>query len=281
MDIAKRPFGKSGKSVPIVGIGTWEMEHAEKESIEAIRRAVDEGATHVDTAELYGKGRVEDLVGKALAGIRRRVFLVSKVMPSNADYRGTIAACERSLARLGTSYLDCYLLHWKSETPLAETFSAFDKLVADGKILSFGVSNFGVGDMEEAIKICGEGRIACNQVLYHLKERAIEYDLIPYCSKHNIAVVAYSPYGSGDFPIPRSTGGKILQQIADKRQATPRQIALAFLLNRHNLFAIPKSSNVAHLLENVRSAAISLTKEEAALIDRSFPAIRKRRLPTI
>ncbi|OHB76648.1 MAG: oxidoreductase [Planctomycetes bacterium RBG_16_59_8] len=277
----RRPFGSTGVEVPIVGIGTWMMERDGDKAVETLRRAVDEGATHIDTAEMYGSGEVERIVGKAIHDARDRVFLVSKVMPSNATYDGTIRACERSLKNLGTDRLDLYLLHWRESTPLAESFRAFDKLVADGKILRFGVSNFDIGDMEEAERVAGKGRIACNQVLYHLQERMIEFDIIPWCERHGMAVVAYSPYGQGDFPSPHSPGGWRLREIAESRKATPRQVALAFLLRQKNIFAIPKTSNVDRLLENIGAANLRLNDEEIRAIDATFPALRRDSLPML
>src|SRR5262249_51371744 len=160
---------------------------------------LDLGMTHIDTAELYGSGAAEEIVAEAIAGRRKEVFLVSKVLPQNASRAGTIAACERSLKRLKTDRLDCYLLHWRGSVPLAETITSFDDLVEAGKILSRGVSNFDERDLDEALAIAGEGRIACNQVLYHLKERAIEHAVIPWCESHGVAAVAYSPFGHRDF----------------------------------------------------------------------------------
>ena len=185
-------------------------------------------------------GAAEDVVGEAIAGRRDEVFLVSKVLPSNASRRGTIAACERSLAHLKTDRLDCYLLHWPGNYPLEETIAAFEQLRSQGKIMSWGVSNFDVSDLEEAYRIAGEGRLTCNQVLYHLKERAIEHAVIPWCESHGVAVVGYSPFGHADFPAPGSAGGRVLETIADAHQATPRQVALRFLLRRPSLLPFPR-----------------------------------------
>ena len=169
--------------------------------------------THIDTAEMYGDAEL--VIAEAIAGKRDGLFLVSKVLPSNASRRGTIAACERSLKRLKTDYLDCYLLHWRGSYPLEDTVAAFDELIAAGKIRSWGVSNFDTDDLDELLAVAGKGKIACNQVLYHLQERAIEHAVIPWCEKHGVAVVAYSPFGHNDFPSPRSKGGEVLQGIAD------------------------------------------------------------------
>lgn len=260
--------------VPVVGQGTWMMERYRRRSIDAIRRGLDLGLTHVDTAEMYGDGRVEEIVAEAIAGRRDEVFLVSKVLPENASRAGAVAACDRSLRRLRTDRLDCYLLHWRGRHPLTETIAAFEDLVRAGKIRSWGVSNFDVDDIEEAVRIAGRGRVACNQVLYHLKERTIEKAVVGACERHGIAVVGYSPFGQGDFPARDRT----LRAIAGARGGTPRQVALAFLA-RHAL-QIPKASRPEHVEENAGAAGLVLTDDEAARIDEAFPLGRKRRLPT-
>src|SRR6185295_29297 len=252
-----RPFGDPSRLVPVLGQGTWMMEQDDRPAaIAALRRGIDLGMTHLDTAEMYGSGKVEALLGEALRGLRDRVFLVSKVLPSNASASGTVQACERSLRLLQTDRLDCYLLHWPGSHPLEATLGAFEKLVKDGKIRSYGVSNFDVKRMEAAVKIAGKGRIACNQVLYHLGERTIEHALLPWCEKNGVAVVAYSPIGGTQFP-----SSKALEEIAAARGATPRRIALAFLI-RKGVFAIPKSSVVRHVEDNAAAAEITLTDEE-------------------
>ena len=268
----RRHFGPSRREVPVIGQGTWYIEDGERRTvIAALRRGLDLGATHIDTAEMYGSGAAEEIVGEAIAGRRNQVFLVSKVLPGNASRRGTIAACERSLAHLKTDRLDCYLLHWSGNHPLEETIAAFEQLQGQGKIMSWGVSNFDVSELEEAYNIAGEGRLTCNQVLYHLKERAIEHAVIPRCESHGVAVVAYSPYGHGDFPAPGSAGGRLLQAIADAHNATPRQVAVRFLLRYPSLFAIPKASSPAHVEENVGAGELQLTDDEIARIDKAFP----------
>lgn len=278
-----REFGPTGKEISIVGQGTWNMERDDRRgAVESLRRGLDLGMSHVDTAEMYGSGAVERLVAEAIAGRRQEVFLVSKVLPQNASRRGTVEACERSLQRLGVDHLDCYLLHWPGPHPLADTFAAFEELRAAGKILSWGVSNFDEELLAEAVRVAGEGRIACNQVLYHLEERAIEHAVIPFCDEHGIAVVAYSPFGSGSFPGPRTPGGRILVEIAGTRGATSYQIALAFLLRFPHLFAIPKASRAEHAAQNAAAAEIRLTPAELARIDEAFPRGRRRRgVPTI
>jgi diketogulonate reductase-like aldo/keto reductase len=272
-----RAFGRTGIPVPAVGQGTWNLERDDRRrAVAALRAGLDVGATHVDTAEMYGSGRVEEIVGEALAGRRDEVFLVSKVLPQNASRRGTVAACERSLRRLRTDRLDGYLLHWAGEHPLADTIAAFEELEAAGKIRSFGVSNFDEVELAEAVRLAGPGRIACNQVLYHLGERRIEHAVVPFCEAHAIAVVGYSPFGSGRFPGPRSRGGRCLAEIAARRGATPRQVALAFLVRRPSLFAIPKSGSPERAVENARAAELALDADDVARIEAAFPVGARR-----
>jgi diketogulonate reductase-like aldo/keto reductase len=249
------------------------MEHERAAAIAALRRGLDAGMTHIDTAEMYGSGAVEELVGDAIAGRRDEVFLASKVLPENASRRGTVAACERSLSRLRTDRLDLYLLHWPGDHPIEETAAAFEDLLEQGKILAWGVSNFAVDELREVLEIAGPGRVACNQVLYHLRERAIEHDVIPFCAEHGIAVVAYSPFGSGRFPARDRT----LRAIADAHNATPRQVALRFLVREPHVFAIPKAANPQHVAENAGAAAFELSAEDVRRIERAFPRGRKRR----
>jgi diketogulonate reductase-like aldo/keto reductase len=279
----RRRLGPTNRQVPVIGQGTWYDESTDRATaVAALRLGLDLGMTHVDTAEMYGSGAAEEMVAEAIAGRRDEVFLVSKVLPQNASGSGTIAACERSLAHLETDRLDCYLLHWRGQHPLAETFSAFEKLLREGKILSWGVSNFDVPDLEEAVRIAGEGRLACNQVLYHLKERAIEHDVIPWCEEHGVAVVAYSPFGHGDFPTPRTKGGWVLREIAAAHNATPRQVALVFLLRRPSVLTIPKASRPDHVAENVGVGDFWLTEVELVRISKAFPlAPRPLTLPML
>ncbi len=274
-----RPFGSTAREVAIIGQGTWNIEQADRApAIAALRRGLDLGMTHIDTAEMYGSGAAEELVGEAIDGRRDEVFLVSKVLPHNASRNGTIAACERSLKRLKTGRLDCYLLHWRGSHPLEDTVAAFEQLRADGKILSWGVSNFDVDDLEEL-----PGRPVCNQVLYHLRERAIEHAVIPWCEENGVAVVAYSPFGhAGGFPEPNSAGGRALKAIADRHDSTPRQVALRFLTRRASLFAIPKTADPEHAQENAGAAALDLSAAELAQIDAAFPLDpRPRPLPML
>ncbi len=267
-----QPFGPTDRNVPVIGQGTWNFEFGDRAAaIAALRRGLDLGLSHVDTAELYGSGAAERIVAEAIAGRRDEVFLVSKVMPQNASRLGTIAACEASLKRLATDRLDCYLLHWPGRHRLEDTIAAFEDLKADGKILSWGLSNFDEADLEAAWRIAGPRSIACNQVYYQLEERGIEHAVIPWCEAHGVAVVAYSPFGSGDFPAPHSAGGRVLADIAGSRGATSRQVALAFLTRRPSLFAIPKAAAVAHVEDNAGSDGLTLTEAEMTAIDRAFP----------
>lgn len=268
-----RPFGPLGISVPAIGLGTWNMERDDRRAaIAAIHRALDLGMTHVDTAEMYGSGEVETLVGEALAGRRDRVFLVTKVLPQHATYAGTIRACEASLKRLRTDHVDLYLLHWREDLPLAATVRAFEELKAQGKIKAWGVSNF---DDRELAEVWLHGRPACNQVLYHLGDRTIEHTVIPWCEQRGIAVVAYSPLGAeGGFPRSQS-----LEATAQRLGATPRQVALAFLTRKDGVFAIPKSASAAHVEELAREAVL----DDQALreLDAAFPLTHWRGLPSL
>src|SRR6201996_9196833 len=251
----QRQFG--GAQTSVIGQGTWYLDHGDRKApVSALCRGLDLGMSHIDTAEMYGEAEL--VIADAIAGRRDEVFLVSKVLPSNASRRGTITACERSLARLQTDRLDCYLLHWSGSTPLADTVAAFEELVRAGKIKSWGVSNFDTADLDQLQTVADKGRIACNQVLYHLQERAIEHAVIPWCVQHDVAVVAYSPFGHDEFPSPRSKPGQVLQGIADAHHATPRQVALAFLTRAPELLTIPKASRAEHAADNAAAGELSL-----------------------
>lgn len=277
----RRPFGLVRREVTVIGQGTWYIDDAHRPTaVAALRRGLDLGMTHLDTAEMYGDA--ETVVGEAITGRRDEVFLVSKVLPGNASRAGTVAACERSLARLRTDRLDCYLLHWPGSHPLEETFAGFERLREQGKLLSWGVSNFDVPDLDAAWKAGGEGLIACNQVLYHLEERAIEHAVLPWCEEHGLAVVAYSPFGHGNFPGPRTPGGRVLEDIAASHGATARQVALRFLVRRPSLFTIPKASSPEHAADNAGACALRLTEAELDRIDAAFPlGPRQRQLPML
>ncbi len=274
-------FGSSGRQVSVIGQGTWYIDRGDRSSaVAALRRGIDLGMTHIDTAEMYGDA--EPVVAEAIAGRRDEIFLVSKVLPSNASRRGTITACERSLARLKTDRLDCYLLHWRGAYPLAETVAAFEQLVRAGKIREWGVSNFDADDLDEMLAVAGRGRIACNQVLYHLQERAIEHAVLPWCGQHGVAVVAYSPFGHNDFPPPDSKAGRVLQSIAEAHGVSPRQVALAFLTRAPSVFAIPKASTPEHAADNAAAGELVLGKDEIAALDNAFPrGQRPRSLPML
>ncbi len=273
----RRRFGWTGLDVPVVGMGTWMIEGrsraAEQRAVEALKLGLDLGMNHIDTAEMYGNGKAEELVAQAIAGNREQVFLVSKVLPSNASYKGTLKACEQSLKRLKTGFLDLYLLHWpSSQHPIKETMSAMEELVEQDMIKLIGVSNFDVQQLREAQNALKKYRIACNQVLYHLGYRGIERELLPYCSENRIAIVGYSPYGHGNFPSLHSRGGKVLAEIAKTHNRTLRQVTLNFLTRESNLFTIPKASNPDYVRDN--SGAVGdwkLTDDDIAAIDNAFP----------
>ncbi len=269
-----RAWGRSGREIPALGQGTWHMELEDAgKCIAALRAGIDAGMTHIDTAELYGSGRVEERVVKeAIRGRRHEVFLVSKVLPANASRAGTKRALEDSLRRLGTDHLDGYLLHWPGSHPLEDTLASFVELEEEGKIRSFGVSNFDEDELAEAVAVVGEGRIACNQVLYHLQERAIEHALLPYCEQHHITVVAYSPFGSGDFP----RDDEVLRDIAARHGVSAHQVALAFLTRRPSLAAIPKTSHEERARENAAAAQLTLSDDDVARIEGAFPRGRRR-----
>jgi diketogulonate reductase-like aldo/keto reductase len=279
--LKQEEFGNTGGEVSAIGQGTWYIDRGNRKSaIAALRRGIDLGMTHIDTAEMYGDAEL--VVAEAIAGRRDEIFLVSKVLPGNASRRGTITACERSLARLKTDRLDCYLLHWRGAYPLAETVAAFEELVSAGKIRSWGVSNFDADDLGEMLAVAGQGRIACNQVLYHLSERAIEHAVLPWCEQHGVAVVAYSPFGHNDFPQPRSRAGLVLQAIAEAHGASVRQVALAFLTRAPSVFAIPKASTPEHAADNAAAGKLMLGRDEIAALDHAFPlGPRPRSLPML
>ena len=279
--ISQRPFGPTGHDVSVIGQGTWYIDHGDrKRAVASLQRGLELGMSHIDTAEMYGDAEL--VVAEAIAGRRDDCFLVSKVLPSNASRRGTVTACERSLKRLRTDRLDCYLLHWRGGPALADTVAAFEELMAAGKIRSWGVSNFDTDDLDELLAMAGEGRIACNQVLYHLGERAIEHAVIPWCERHKVAVVAYSPFGHDDFPQSRSPGGRVLAEIAAKHDATPRQVALAFLTREPSVFTIPKAANAEHAADNAAAGRLALGAADIAAIDKAFPRGPKpRHLPML
>lgn len=259
----------SGIQLPALGLGTWQMGETKaraRDEIDSLRLGIDLGMTLIDTAEMYGEGGAELIVGKALEDRRDEVFLVSKVYPWNASRTGTIAACEASLQRLGTDRLDLYLLHWRGEHPLAETIAAFEELKAAGKIGAWGVSNFDTADMEELFSLPDGVNCAANQVLYNLSRRGIEHDLLPWCQARGVPVMAYSPIEQG-----RLVHHPQLIHIAKAYQATPAQVALAFLLEREGVIAIPKSANLRRVRENRDAVDLDISDEDWAVLDAAFP----------
>ena len=270
-----RNFGWTGVPVPVIGQGTWMIEGSrenEKRAVEALRLGLDLGMTHIDTAEMYGSGRAEELVAEAIAGRRDEVFLASKVLPSNASYQGTLRACERSLKRLRTDRLDLYMLHWSGSYPIQETQRAMEELVSKGMVRYAGISNYDTDELQDAEAALRRERMTCDQVLYHLRDRGIERHLLPYCEKRQIALVAYSPFGHGNFPSPQSPGGCVLAEIAKRHERTPRQVVLNFLTRNPNVFTIPKTIQAARVRENAGGVGWDLTAEDIAAIDRAFPA---------
>jgi diketogulonate reductase-like aldo/keto reductase len=267
----------SGERVPALGQGTWNMgedRRRRRAEIAALRLGVDLGMRLIDTAEMYAHGEAEQIVGAAIAGRRDKVFLVSKVLPEHATRRGTIAACERSLKRLDTDRIDLYLLHWREqEVELAEVLEAFAALVRAGKIRHWGVSNFDVEDMQELVRLPGGKAVAADQVMYNLDRRGIEHDLVPWCRRRRIPVMAYSPLDEG-----RLLRSRDLERIAQQLEATPSQVALAWLLRQPNVIAIPKSASEAHVRENFAALDLRLGKQDLAALDRAFPR-PKRKLP--
>ena len=276
--VTERAFGWTGVKVPVIGQGTWMIEGSgasERRGVEALRAGIDLGLTHIDTAEMYGNGRAEELTGEAIAGRRDEVFLVSKVLPSNASYEGTLRACERSLARLGTDHLDLYLLHWAGSYPLGDTMRAMERLADEGQIRFAGVSNFYVRQVEAAQAALRHRRLAANQVLYHLRGRGIERKLIPYCREQQIAVVGYSPFGHEALPRPDSAGGRVLAEVAERNRRTVRQVILNFLTRSPDVFTIPKASRAEHTRENAGGAGWALSAEDIGALDRAFPAPKR------
>ncbi len=280
-----RTFGPLQRHVAVIGQGTWQLPdrgRAAQRAVTSLRLGIQLNLCHIDTAEMYGDGRAEELVADAIAGVARdRLFVVSKVLPTHASFRGTISACEASLRRLRLDYLDAYLLHWQSRYPIGETMAAMEQLVDDGKIKALGVSNFDVADLEDARAALQRHPLACNQVLYHLRERAAEALVLPYCQEHGIALVGYSPFGHGDFPSPRSRQGTALENIAQRHKATPRQVALAFLTREEGTFTIPKASDEQHVRENAAAGDLVLSPAEIDEIDAAFPLRRTASLPAL
>jgi diketogulonate reductase-like aldo/keto reductase len=259
----------SGEAIPVLGQGTWGMGEERRlrgEEILALQLGIDLGMTLIDTAEMYGEGAGEELVGEAIRGRRKEVFLVSKVLPDNATTHGTVEACERSLRRLKTDYLDMYLLHWRGPIPLENTVEAFGRLVRAGKIRYWGVSNFDVADMEELMDISGGSRCQTDQVLYNLTRRGIEYDLIPWCIERDMPIMAYSPIEQG-----RLLNNSTVRRVAMRHHATPAQVSLAWVLRVEDVNTIPKASTREHVHENHAALNVTLSEEDLAELDAAFP----------
>ncbi|MCQ3941718.1 MAG: aldo/keto reductase [Alphaproteobacteria bacterium] len=265
----------SGENVPVLGQGTWFMgersAHAADEAA-ALRLGLDLGMTLIDTAEMYADGGAEEVVADAIAGRRDDVFLVGKVLPENASRRGTIAACERSLRRLGTDHIDLYLLHWSGSHPFADTVAAFRQLQKDGKIRHWGVSNLDIDEMEEIVALPEGGACATDQVLYNLTRRGIEFDLLPWCRKRRMPVMAYSPIEQG-----RMLGHPALKAVGARHDATPTQVALAWLLRQDGLIVIPKAADPRHVRENRAALSVALTPEDLSVLDKAFPPPARKR----
>ena len=259
---------RSGERVPALGQGTWHMgenrRHASEEAA-ALRLGIDLGMTLIDTAEMYGSGGAEEVIARAAHGIRDNLFIVSKVYPHNGSRDGMVAACERSLKRLATDRIDLYLLHWRGSIPLAETLEGFQRLQRDGKIRYHGVSNFDRADMAEWSALKGGDKVATDQVLYNLARRGPEWDLVPWCREHQVAIMAYTPLGTGGM-----LGNPTLGEIAQRKGATPAQIALAWLLRQEGTIVIPKASRPEHVRENRGALDVALSTEDLTAVDRAF-----------
>ena len=265
---------RSGERVPVLGQGTWHMGEDRRRAADeaaAVRLGIDLGMTLIDTAEMYGSGGAEEVVARAAEGVRDRLFIVSKVYPHNASRAGVVAACERSLKRLATDRIDLYLLHWRGSVPLAETLEGFQRLERDGKIRYHGVSNFDRADMAEWTRLVGGNSVAADQVLYNLSRRGPEWDLVPWCREHQVAIMAYTPLGQGQM-----LGNPALAEIARRRDATPAQIALAWLLRQDGTIVIPKASRLEHVRENRGALEVTLTEEDMAALDRAFPPPKRK-----
>lgn len=274
MSFAKTVTLPDGTVVPALGQGTWYMgenDSIREQEIRALQVGIDLGMTLIDTAEMYGSGRSELLIGEAIKGRRDNVFLVSKVYPHNAGLDSIATACENSLKRLGTDRLDLYLLHWRGGIPLEETIEGMERLQKEGKILRWGVSNFDIDDMEELWELSGGSHCATNQVLYHLASRGIEFSLMPWLRERNVPVMAYCPLAQGGTLSGRLLNDPTLLEIAKERGAKPLQIALAWAIRSGDVIAIPKASREQHVRENAAAAEIELTEEELRKLDQVFP----------
>jgi diketogulonate reductase-like aldo/keto reductase len=259
----------SGTKIPTFGLGTWRMgedDRVRADEVKALRHGIDSGVTLIDTAEMYGDGEAERIVAEAVGTQRSDMFIVSKVLPENASKRGTVAACERSLKRLKTDRIDLYLLHWRGGVPLEDTLAAFAELVAAGKILEWGVSNFDISDMGELSKMPDGDTAATNQVVYNLTRRGIEFDLMPWLHQHKMPLMAYSPVEQG-----RLLGHSALAAVAARHNATPAQVALAWLMRHDDVIVIPKATQLAHVDDNLGALDLLLTHDDFTALDRAFP----------
>jgi diketogulonate reductase-like aldo/keto reductase len=264
----------SGEQVPAFGQGTWHMGEDRRRAAEeaaALRLGIELGMTLIDTAEMYGNGRAEEIVAEAVQGERDHLFIVSKVLPYNASQKGVIEACERSLKRLKTDRIDLYLLHWRGAVPLADTLAGFARLQRDGKIRHHGVSNFDLDDMKEWVGLAGGATVAANQILYNLTRRGPEFELIPWCRERQIAIMAYTPLGQG-----RMLQDKALAEVAARHGASPAQVALAWLLRQDGMMVIPKATQPEHVRDNRGALDLRLTADDLAAIDRAFPPPKRR-----
>jgi diketogulonate reductase-like aldo/keto reductase len=264
----------NGRVIAALGLGTWHMgenRSARQAEVDALRTGIDLGLTVIDTAEMYGDGGAEEVVAEAIAGRRDEIFLVSKVMPQNASLQGTIAACEKSLKRLKTGRIDLYLLHWRGRYPLADTVAAFERLRAQGKIGEWGVSNFDVADMAELALVEDGTRCAANQVLYHLGERGVEWQLLPEAQRARRPIMAYCPLGQGN--LLRNT---VVARLARKHHVAESAVALAFLLGKPGVLAIPKSAHAERVREFASAPAVKFDKDDLALLDREFPPPKRK-----
>jgi len=264
----------SGETVPALGLGTWKMGiggRDERQQLRALEAGIDRGMRLIDTAEMYGEGRSEQLVGNAIRSKRDKIFLVSKVLPSNASRRGTLQACEASLRRLGTDVIDLYLLHWRGSYPLADTFAAFEQLRAEGKIRHYGVSNFDVADMADVQRLKPAVLCSANQVMYNAADRGIEFDLYPRCEQDGVAIMAYCPLGEG-----RLIDHPTLEAIARRHGVTSAAVALAFTMRLPGVIAIPKSAHEKRVIENSAAADLELTFQDLSEIDAAFPPPRRK-----
>ena len=281
--VERKRFGWTGLEIPVIGQGTWRMGESRASrarELAALQLGLELGLTHIDTAEMYGHGGAEELIASAIAGRRRdEVFLVSKVLPENASRKGTVRACEQTLARLRTDHLDLYLLHWPSSHPVGDTMAGLEELVLAGKVRFIGVSNFDVVELRDAMAVLSHERLACNQVLYNLATRGIERDLVPFCQEHDIAVVGYTPLRKSGFPLRdahNASGFATLGDIAARHGATPAQVVLRFLTREPGVFTIPKAVQPTHVRENAGATSFTLDTDDIEALDRAFPAPSRR-----